>query len=48
MGIKKDYDVQSKNIVSFEPGDVISAYANIEGDIAFRDAIILIEITTLN
>jgi len=43
-GIKKDYDVQSKGVVSFEPGDVISAYVNVDG--SARDVITLVEITT--
>ncbi len=45
-GIVKDYDVQSKDIVTFEPGDVISAYAKSNGDVAWKDAITLVEITT--
>lgn len=47
-GVKKDYDVQSKNIVSFEPGDVISAYAQTSEGVVYRDAIVLVEITTVD
>ena len=46
IGIKKDYDVQSRGVVSFEPGDVISAYVKINGSV--KDIITLIEITTVN
>lgn len=45
LGIKKDYDVQSRGVVTFEPGDLISAYVKVEGSL--RDVITLIEITTL-
>ncbi len=44
-GIKKDYDTQSKGVVTFEPGDVISAYAKVNGSV--RDVITLVEITTV-
>ena len=46
VGIKKDYDVQSKGVVSFEPGDVISAYVKVDGSL--KDVITLVEITTVN
>jgi hypothetical protein len=46
VGIKKDYDVQSKGVVSFEPGDVISAYVKVNGSV--KDVITLIEITTVD
>jgi hypothetical protein len=46
VGVKKDYDVQSKGVVSFEPGDVISAYVKVNGSL--KDVITLIEITTVN
>lgn len=48
LGVGKDYDVQSKEIVRFEPGDVISAYVKSDGGLAWRDVITLIEITTLD
>lgn len=46
-GIKKDYDIQSRNIVEFEPGDTISVYAKVQGEIIWKDAITIIEISTL-
>jgi len=46
IGIKKDYDVQSNGVVSFEPGDVISAYVKVNGSL--KDVITLVEITTVN
>lgn len=50
VGIKNDYDVQSNEIVSFEAGDVISAYALVHGNegISFKDVTTLVEITTTN
>ncbi len=46
-GIKKDYDIQSRDIVEFEPGDTISVYVNVQGEITWKDAITVIEISTL-
>ena len=46
-GIKKDYDIQSADIVEFEPGDTISVYAKVQGEITWKDAITVIEISTL-
>ena len=48
LGVEKDYDVQSRGVVRFEPGDVISAYIKADGGLAWRDVITLIEITTEN
>lgn len=45
-GIKKDYDIQSRNIVEFESGDTISVYAKVKGEITWKDAITIIEIST--
>ena len=45
-GVKKDYDVQSKGVVNFKAGDVISVYLKSSGDVSWRDVITLIEITT--
>ncbi len=45
-GIKKDYDIQSRNIVEFEPGDTISVYAKVQGEIIWKDTTTLIEIST--
>lgn len=47
-GVKKDYDVQSKDVVVFEAGDVISAYARAQGDVSWKDVITMVEITTIN
>lgn len=49
LGIKKDYDLQSKGTVTFEPGDVISAYAKIteNGKVSYKDVITIVEITTI-
>jgi len=46
-GMEKDYDIQSLDIVTFEPGDIISVYAKTNKN-KIRDAITLIEITTEN
>ncbi|MEK6840524.1 MAG: hypothetical protein AABX79_01065 [Nanoarchaeota archaeon] len=48
IGIKKDYDVQSKEIVSFQAGDVISVVAKKIGEVSWRDVITIVEITTVN
>jgi len=46
-GVKKDHNVQSKGIVSFKAGDVISVYLKANGtDIVWRDVITMVEITT--
>lgn len=45
-GIKKDYDTQSKDTVSFEPGDVISSYVKASNGIVWEDVTTLVEITT--
>lgn len=44
-GFKKDYAIQSKGIVAFSPGDVISVYINSNGA-RFKDAVTLVEITS--
>ena len=48
LGVKKDYDIQSKDVVTFEPGDVISVYINAPEGIVWKDVITLVEITTVN
>jgi len=45
---KKDYDVQSSEVVTFEAGDLISAYVEGQGDIAWESVITMVEITTTN
>lgn len=46
VGVKKDYDVQSRGTVPFKAGDVISAYAKVSDGISWKDASTLVEITT--
>ncbi len=45
-GVKTDYEVQSKGTVTFEPGDVISAYVKVSDGVLWEDANTLVEITT--
>lgn len=45
-GVKTDHDTQSEGIITFAPGDVISAYADQQGNIDWSDVITLIEITS--
>jgi hypothetical protein len=45
-GIKKDYDIQSRDIVTFNQGDIISVYAKLTGESAIKDIITGVEITT--
>ena len=45
---KKDYDIQSSEVVTFEAGDLISAYVGGQGNIAWKDVITMVEITTTN
>ena len=44
-GVKVDYDIQSKGIVNFKGGDVISVYLRSEKGIFWKDATTTIEIT---
>ncbi len=46
LGIKKDYDTQSKNTAAFKAGDVISVLVKGQNNTAWRDVITLVEITT--
>ncbi len=48
LGMQKDYDVQSKGIVTFEPGDIISVYVKASSGTTWKDVITLLEITTTN
>jgi len=48
IGIKKDYDVQAKDIVTFRAGDVISVFVQKKGNVSWRDVITLVEITTVD
>lgn len=45
-GAKKDYDTQSKDTVSFEPGDVISVYVKTLSNTKVENIVTLLEITT--
>lgn len=48
IGIKKDYDVQAKDTVSFRAGDVISVAAKGTGSVSWQDVITIVEITTVD
>lgn len=48
QGVKSDYDIQSKDIVLFEAGDVISVYVRTRGEVTLQDVITMVEITTIN
>ena len=41
---KKDFDLQSENIVIFDAGDIISVYVKTKGNVQWGDAITLVEI----
>ena len=45
LGVKKDYDIQSENTVTFEAGDTISVYLNANGDLTITDITTLIELS---
>lgn len=45
-GVKTDYDIQSKNTVSFESGDVISLYIKTSEGVIWKDVTTLMEIVT--
>jgi hypothetical protein len=44
-GVKIDYDVQSKGIVNFRAGDVISVYLSSENGVVLADVTTVIEVT---
>jgi len=46
-GVKKDYDVQSEDIVKFEAGDIISVSVEENGDVVWKDVITMVEIVTI-
>ncbi len=46
--VKSDYDIQSEDTITFEAGDVISAYVDAQGDIEWKNVITIVEITTAN
>ena len=43
-GVKKDYDTQAKEIVTFIPGDVISAHVETSDDVSWDDVITMAKI----
>jgi hypothetical protein len=45
FGVKKDYDTQSKDTISFEAGDVISLYVKASEGVSCKDVTTLLEIT---
>jgi len=45
--IKNDYDIQSREIVTFRQGDVISAYVKAE-NVVYKDVITMVELTIRN
>lgn len=45
-GSQKDHDIQSNGVVTFQPGDIISAYVDAPSDASWDNVITLIEITT--
>lgn len=45
-GIYNDYDTISENTLSFYPGDIISLYVQIEGNITIKDVNTLLEVET--
>ncbi|MBT4376511.1 hypothetical protein HOD29_04005 [archaeon] len=47
LGVKSDYDTQSENTITFEPGDVISVYTQVNGNIAVDNVITMLEIQTI-
>ncbi len=47
VGVKKDYDVVSTDTITFEAGDVISMYVEMNGNVLIADVINIIEINTL-
>lgn len=45
LGMQKDYDLQSKNVVMFKPGDIISVSIKTSENIPLEDIITMVEIT---
>jgi len=43
-GVLKDYDKQSRDVIKFQPGDVISVYVETQGGVAWKDAINLVKV----
>ena len=47
-GVEKDYDIQSREIVTFKPGDIISVYTKSENNVKFKNVITMVEISFKN
>jgi len=45
-GVEKDFDLQSENVIEFEPGDVISVKASSTGDAGWKNVITTLKIAT--
>ena len=43
---KKDYDIQSEGVISYEAGDVISVYVEVSGDVNWGDVVTIVETTS--
>ncbi len=43
---KVDYDLQSEDVVTFEPGDVVSVYIEVKGDVVWGEVITMVETTS--
>jgi len=46
-GVQKDYDLVSEETINFEPGDVISVYAETSENLLIKDIITIMEINVL-
>ena len=46
-GAQKDYDIQSRDIVNFQSGDVISIYLKNDNGVVLRDATTLVQISSI-
>ncbi|PIO07197.1 hypothetical protein COU59_03585 [Candidatus Pacearchaeota archaeon CG10_big_fil_rev_8_21_14_0_10_34_12] len=46
LGVGIDYDTQSRGIVTFRPGDLISVYLDINGDVSIKDVTTILEISS--
>ena len=47
-GVKKDYDVQARDTVTFNAGDVVSVYVLSGEGVVWGDVTTMVEITTIN
>jgi len=46
IGVKKDYDTLSEDVINFEEGDVLSVYVKLNGQVSVKDINTLVEIVT--